>query len=99
MLSQLTPRDVRLSRVQFALDGGKPVCHVQGTAADGGRGAEASLKMYLDSLAGAPMVGSFTMGRTERDVRPGGPVQSFEVALTLVDLPAAIASGADQEAR
>lgn len=92
MLSRITPAQVRLGQIQFSIDGGHPVCHVQGTApvANGG---ETTLKQYLDNLATVPIVNGFKMGTTQRDEQTGGAVQTFEVALTLVNLPATASVG------
>jgi hypothetical protein len=62
-----------------------------------GAAGEPTLKGYLDSLATAPMVSGFAMGPTQRDERSGGAVQSFEVSLTLVDLPPAVAIGGEDQ--
>jgi Tfp pilus assembly protein PilN len=88
VLATTTPRHIRLSEVEMKLDSGRPTMRIAGATPLNG-GQDAALKSYLDALAAVPIFRSCRLGATQRADSIAGPMQSFEMSLTLVDLPQA----------
>lgn len=88
-LSQCTPSTVKISECVMLFDHGKPVCRITGQMPMPAAGdANAVLRSFLDALNGVPLVKSTRLGTTQRIDTDRGPIQSFEMNITLHELPA-----------
>lgn len=88
-IAQCTPASVKISECQMLLDQGKPVCRIVGqTPMPTSGDANATLRGFLDALNGIPLVRSTRLGATQRIDTDRGPIQSFEMTISLHDLPA-----------
>jgi len=104
-LSQCTPESVKINECHMTFVGGKPVCRITGQTPMPATGdANAVLRSFLDALGSVPIVKSTRLGATQRADSDAGPIQSFEMTITFVDLPAVtpdarpdIASASDTE--
>lgn len=93
-MAQCTPASVKISECQMLMDQGKPVCRIVGqTPMPTSGDANATLRGYLDALNGIPLVRSTRLGATQRIDTDRGPIQSFEMTISLYDLPAGSPEG------
>ncbi len=92
MLAAHTPDTIKLSQVQITSEGGKPICRVTGRAvASSGVDPDSAVRAYVDSLSGVPIVEGSRLGQTRRGTGTSGEeMQTFDLTLTLVALPASI---------
>ena len=88
-LAQCTPPTVKITECAMIFDKGKPICRLNGRTPLPVTGdANAVMRSFLDSLATVPLVKSTRLGATQRADSEIGPIQSFEMTITLVDIPA-----------
>lgn len=89
MLARHTPPNIKLMHVQVLSEDQVPVCHVSGRAtALNGVDPDATMRAYIDSLSGVPLVLDCKMGGTRRGATTeGNAMQTFELSLRLVDVP------------
>lgn len=88
MLSQCTPPTIKIGDVQMVMEKGKPTCRITGhTPLPSSGDYNASLGPYLDAIGSNPVVKSTRLGSTQRADSPKGPIQSFEITITLVEIP------------
>ncbi len=105
MLSVHTPEAVKLSHVQILSDGESPSVRIAGRAMTvAGVDPDAALRSFVESLSGVPLVQTCRMGATRRGAdEQGGMIQTFDLTLSLVNLPSSFAiggiasSGAEEE--
>ena len=89
-LSLCTPDTVKISECDMTFDRGRPVCRLTGqTPMPTSGDANAVMRSFLDALATIPLVKSTRLGATQRAESDNGPIQSFEMTITFVDLPQA----------
>jgi Tfp pilus assembly protein PilN len=89
MLSKQTPPTIKLSEVHLGFDSGHPYVRLAGRTVLGSQGdSNALLKSFMDTLAGVPIVHACRLGATQRSDTDAGPIQTFEMTLTLVEMPA-----------
>jgi hypothetical protein len=88
-LSRCTPDAIKITEFELTFERGKPVCRLTGRTPLPATGdANAVMRSFLDSLATVPLVKSTRLGATQRADSDTGPIQSFEMTITLVELPA-----------
>ncbi len=87
-LSQCTPSTVKINECQMLLDHGKPVCRIVGqTPMPSSGDANGVLRSFLDALGGVPLVKSTRLGATQRIDTDRGSIQSFEMTISLHEIP------------
>ncbi|MCX5689354.1 MAG: hypothetical protein NTV94_06130, partial [Planctomycetota bacterium] len=96
MLARHTPPSIKLMHVQVLSEDQVPVCHVSGRATSlNGVDPDATMRAYIDSLSGVPLVLDCKMGSTRRGANAdGSAMQTFELSLRLVDIPMQVSSSA-----
>lgn len=87
VLSKSTPPGVKINDASMSFDGHKPVCRITGQTLPSQTDSNAALRAYLDALAAVPLVQSTRLGATQRGESDQGPIQSFEMTITLYELP------------
>lgn len=99
MLAQCTPPTVKITESQMSFERGKPTCRITGqTPLPAGNDTNFAVRAYLDALTGVPLVKSTRLGATQRGDSESGPILSFEITITLVDLPTDAAQPKDDVA-
>jgi hypothetical protein len=92
-LSASTPAVIRISEIDMRMENGRATMRLSGATPLNG-GQDNAIKGYLDAVSAIPVVRSCRLGATQRSESPAGPVQAFDMTVSLVEVPPGVRGGA-----
>jgi hypothetical protein len=90
-IADCTPPSIKIHEAQMYSDKGKPCCKITGhTPVPEAGDANSTLRKYVDALCEVPLVKGARLGATQRTESDHGPSMTFDLTLTLIELPAVV---------